>query len=154
MNIKDNLFTDEWGVTYTNDGRTLMYVDSNRFTCEEYSIPEGVEEVMENAFLMIGSRLRKVHFPSTLRRLGCNTFLRYPLVELELPEGLTEVPDYMCEGCCELKRVVLPSTIKMIMHGAFNCCKQLQEINLPESIEDIDGSALRFLEANYIATET
>ena len=134
--------TDEWGVTYSNYGRILKDVDSTKFTCEEYVIPEGVE-VIEGSFCMTGSKLRKVHLPSTLRRMEVNTFIDCPLEELELPEGITEVPDYMCEGCRELKKVVLPSTIKTLMRGAFNCCEQLQEINLPDSIEFIEGSAFR-----------
>jgi hypothetical protein len=98
---------------------------------------------MDDAFLMNSAKLRKIHFPSTLRELGCNTFLRYPLEELELPEGVIEVPDYMCESCCELKEVVLPSSIKGIRHGAFNCCTKLQVMNLPDSIEFIEGSSFR-----------
>lgn len=140
---KHEQYTDEWGVTYCDYGRTLMRVDSQRFTCVEYAIPEGVERVMDDAFLMKNAKLRKIHFPSTLRELGCNTFLRYPLEELELPEGVIEVPDYMCESCCELKEVVLPSSIKGIRHGAFNCCTKLQVMNLPDSIEFIEGSSFR-----------
>ena len=139
--------TDEWGVTYSNYGRTLKHVDPSLFTCEEYTIPEGVEEVIDDAFLMRDSKLRKILFPSTLRKMGCNTFLKHPLVELELPEGLIEVPDYMCEGCRELKRIVLPSTVKRVMHGAFNCCEQLYEINLPDSIDHIAGSVFRHCES-------
>ena len=125
--------TDEWGVTYSNYGRILKDVDSVQFTCEEYVVPEGVE-VIDGSFCMTSSKLRKVHLPSTLRRMEVNTFIDCPLEELKLPEGITEVPDYMCEGCRELKKVVLPSTIKTLMRGAFNCCEQLQEINLPDSI--------------------
>ena len=131
----DEQYTDEWGVIYCNNGRVLKDVNPLLFTCEEYSVPEGVEVVMDDAFLMKNPQLRKIHFPNTLRKLGGNTFLRYPLAELELPEGITEVPDYMCESCYELKKVVLPSTVKSIMHGAFNCCEKLQEIYLPDTLQ-------------------
>lgn len=147
MRINKEQFTDEWGVTYSNYGRVLKEVNPQLITCEEYTIPEGVVEVLDNAFLMKDAKLMKIHFPNTLRELGCNTFLRYPLVELELPEGITEVPDYMCEGCQHLKKVVLPSTVKRIMHGAFNCCEQLQQINLPDSIELIGGSVFRYCDS-------
>ena len=42
--------TDMWGVTYGSYGRILKKVDPRLFTCEEYSIPEGVE-IMEDSFL-------------------------------------------------------------------------------------------------------
>ncbi|MBR4389842.1 MAG: leucine-rich repeat domain-containing protein [Prevotella sp.] len=144
---KAELYTDEWGVTYTNGGRTLQEVNPQLFTCEEYTVPEGVEEVMDDAFLMKNPRLRKIHLPSTLRKLGYNTFLCYPLVELELPEGVNEVPDSMCECCKELKKVVLPSTTSRVRIGAFNGCRKLQEINLPDNIEFFEDCAFQGCES-------
>ena len=41
--------TDEWGVTYSADGRVLEHIDPELCTCEEYTIPEGVVE-MEGSF--------------------------------------------------------------------------------------------------------
>ena len=138
--------TDEWGVTYSSYGRILKKVDPLLFTCEEYTIPEGVE-VMDGTFWLTDAKLRKINLPSTLRKMEVNTFIRCPLEKLELPEGITEVPDFMCESCRKLKKVVLPSTIKKIMHGAFNCCMKLQEINLPQNIERIGSGAFRFCES-------
>ena len=74
---------------------------------------------MEGTFGLTNSKLRKIHLPSTLRKMEVNTFIRCPLEKIELPEGITEIPDYMCESCEDLKNVVLPSTIKRINHGAF-----------------------------------
>ena len=137
--------TDEWGVTYSNYGRILKDVNPQLFTCEEYTIPEGVE-IIDGTFGATDTLLRKIHLPSTLRKMECNTFIGCPLEELELPEGITEVPEYMCESCEELKKVVLPSTITEIKIGAFNCCSKLEEINLPESITFIDSGVFRFCE--------
>ena len=139
-------YTDEWGVTYSRDGRVLKNIDPQRFTCNEYTIPEGVE-VIDGSFWLLDATLHKIHLPSTLRKMEVNTFIRCRLEEIELPEGITEVPDCMCEGCRELKKVVLPSTIKQIRVSAFNCCKKLQEINLPDSIEIIEPGAFRLCES-------
>ncbi len=137
--------TDEWGVTYSSYGRILKKVDPLLFTCEEYTIPEGVE-IMEDSFWLTEAKLKKIELPSTLRKMDVNTFIRCPIEEIELPEGITEVPEFMCEGCRKLKKVVLPSTIKEIKGGAFNCCSQLNEINLPESIKSIDDGVFRYTE--------
>ena len=136
-------YTDEWGVTYSGGGRILRDVDRQLFTCEEYTIPEGVE-VVEGSFWWKDCKLRKIHLPSTLRKMDVNTFIDCPLEEIELPEGMTEVPEYMCEACRVLKKVVLPSTIQTIQRGAFSGCYQLQEVNLPESVGFIDEGAFRF----------
>ena len=138
--------TDEWGVTYSNYGRILKEVNAQLFTCEEYTIPEGVE-IMDGTFWMTDVKLRKIHLPSTLRVMEVNTFIRCPLEELELPEGIEEVPEFMCEGCRELRKVMLPSTTKRIMHGAFNCCSKLSEINLPDSIELIESGVFRLCDS-------
>ena len=138
-------WTDEWGVTYSRYGRILKKVEPLLFTCEEYTIPEGVE-IMEDSFWLTDAKLKKIKLPSTLRKMDVNTFIHCPIEELELPEGITEVPDFMCECCRKLKKVVLPSTIEHIMHGAFNCCNQLSEINLPEDIEYIDDGVFRYTE--------
>jgi len=140
------VITDEWGVTYSADGRVLKKVDPELFTCEEYTIPEGVVE-MEGGFFFKDLKLRIVHLPSTLRKMEANAFILCPLEEIALPEGLTEVPEFMCECCKELKKVDLPSTINIIRAGAFNCCKRLSEINLPDTIEWIEQGAFRYCDS-------
>ena len=146
MNRTPETYTDEWGVTYTAFGRILQKVDPDLFTCEEYTIPEGVE-AMADAFWLTDGTLRKIHLPGTLRKMDDNAFIHCSLEELELPEGLTEVPGCMCEGCVELKRVVLPSTIRKIAISAFNCCLKLQEINLPDGIEYVEDATFRYCES-------
>lgn len=139
--MKKRDYTDEWGVTYSDDGRVLSYIDSEKFLCEEYTIPEGVERV-EYAFMMTETKnLRKVHLPNTLRYMCDNMFIDCPIEEIELPEGITEVPGCMCQGIRELKRVKLPSTIKVIRNAAFCQCSNLSEINLPEGLEEIGDDA-------------
>ena len=122
--IYEELYTDEWGVTYSNYGRVLMEVNPQLFTCEEYSIPEGVE-VLEGDFFFKNAKLRKITLPGTLRKMEANAFIHCPLENLELPEGLTEIPEFMCECCRTLKKVVLPSTIKKILaHPTFRVMRQ------------------------------
>lgn len=140
---EDDFYIDEWGVTYSSQGRILKEVNPQLFSCEEYTIPEGVE-IMEGTFWLANVKPKRVVLPSTLQKMECNTFIRCPLKELVLPEGITIVPGCMCERCEELKKVVLPSTIKSIEICAFNCCVKLQEINLPDNIEYVEDGAFRF----------
>ena len=133
--------TDEWGVTYSDNGKALRHIDSDRFICEEYTIPEGVE-VIDFPFMCIeGKHLRKIHLPNTLRHMVDNAFIDCALEELVLPEGMTEIPGCMCENCRELKKVVLPSTLKKIGNAAFCHCKKLEEIVLPDGLEFIRDDA-------------
>ena len=43
--MKHSVFTDKWGVTYSDNGKVLCHIDSDKFLCEEYTIPEGVERI-------------------------------------------------------------------------------------------------------------
>ena len=156
-------YTDEWGVTYSSYGRILKSVDFDLFTCEEYTIPEGVE-VLEGEFWDKGSKLKKIHLPSTLREMDANAFIHCPIEEIELPEDLKAVGDYMCEGCRELTAVMLPSSLEKIKIGAFNCCIKLKDVVLTENISDIEESAFRYCKSlnqivlphklTYISPET
>ena len=133
--------TDEWGVTYSDNGKTLRHIDCKLFACEEYTIPEGVE-VIDFPFMCIeGKHLRKLHLPNTIRYMVDNTFIDCSLEELVLPEGMTEIPGCMCENCHELKRVVLPSTLKKIGNAAFCHCMKLEDIVLPDGLEVIRDDA-------------
>lgn len=97
--MKHSVFTDKWGVTYSDNGKVLCHIDSDKFLCEEYTIPEGVERI-EYAFMMTETKnLRKIHLPSTLRYMCNNTFIDCPIEEIELPEGMTVVAGCMCENC-------------------------------------------------------
>ena len=133
--------TDEWGVTYSSYGRILKSADETFFTCEEYTIPEGVEVMEGDFYFHKRPKLRQIHLPSTLRMMSVNAFIHCPIETIAIPSGVTEISDSMCECCRELKTVRLPSTIKGIGIGAFNGCAKLEEINLPDSIEYIADNA-------------
>lgn len=126
-------YTDQWGVTYSSNGRVLKEVDHDRFACEEYAVPEGVVEIEDNAF-WYAQNLKRIKLPFTLRKMGCNAFIHSAIEDIELPEGIAIVPGCMCENCTELKKVTLPSSVTGIEICAFNCCRQLQEVTLPDSI--------------------
>lgn len=44
-------------------------------------------------------------------------------------------------GCTELKKMVLPETVKIIGHYAFGGCEKLSDIYIPDSVESIDNYA-------------
>lgn len=59
------------------------------------------------------------------------------LVSVQLPEGLTELPDSFFFGCSSLTRVRLPYTLRRIGDHAFYGCTSLKELVLPDVLEDI-----------------
>ena len=65
-----------------------------------------------------------------------------PMLEtVILDEQFTEVPESFLSGASQIKKVILPNTIKIIGSSAFYQCRKLQSINIPESLLTIDESA-------------
>ena len=112
---------------------------------EEIALPDSVEGIGYRVFENC-AKLTRVNYPLnwsyTISRsgtentdsngqifLGCTS-----LKEIEVPEGVTAVPDYAFNGCGELEEVVLPESLTTIGEYAFYDCISLRDINLEEGI--------------------
>ena len=63
------------------------------------------------------------------------------LKEVEIKEGVTEVPYRFLCGCANLENVSLPSTIVKIDDHAFADCPKLKSIELPDRLQSIGNYA-------------
>ncbi len=107
-------------------------------------------------------QLADLHLPSTLTTIGDYALYGTSLKNVEIPAGLTVLPDGVfgeCEqlsevsfpegvtsigfgcfyGCTELTEIVLPASLKKIGKSAFNGCSKLKTIHLGEGIESISA---------------
>lgn len=65
------------------------------------------------------------------------------IVEIDLPDGLTEIPDYAFYSCSQLERVYIPDGVTAIKQSAFQYCTALREVRLPNTLKKIYGNAFR-----------
>ena len=65
----------------------------------------------------------------------------YKITDFEVPEGVTEIPDYAFNGCETLESVTLPDSVESIGNAAFYGCTSLREIEIPESVTFIGDEA-------------
>ena len=66
------------------------------------------------------------------------------LTVVVIPEGVEEIPNNYFKSDyskSQLKKVVLPSTIKSIGYSAFYGCTNLEEVNLPDGLQSIGNYA-------------
>lgn len=63
------------------------------------------------------------------------------LTVVELPEGVTEIPDQVFKTCYDLQKVILPESVKKIGESAFENCSSLKAIEIPLGVEEIDREA-------------
>ena len=103
-------------------------------------IPEGVEEIASVAFWYNDS-LESVTYPSTLRKIGDNSFSNCPkLRSVVLPEGLEEcvVQSFMENKGLEL--IDFPSTLTELGWETFSYCPNLKTVilRMPKVPKDCD----------------
>ncbi len=78
---------------------------------------------------------------------GCKS-----LKTVELPTGLTDVPEDGFENCTSLEYIVIPDRVVGILDAAFKGCASLKYVVLPQKLEFIDQKAFEgctSLEAVY-----
>ena len=108
-------------------------------------IPNGVEEIGEEAFCEYSKLTGKVHIPSTVKKIGGSAFRSWgcvPITHVDLPEGLEIIEEFTFYGCSFLQdTIVIPSSVKQIGDHAFGNCHMLNAIILPAGLEGIQGDA-------------
>lgn len=135
-----NAKMDSYGVLYSADGKKLLHYGIDDVTndmnfgsikqqsLKEYSVPEGVTIICDDAFSDCES-LETIILPSSIKLIGSGAFY----------------------NCVNLESIIIPEGVKSIESYTFNGCSSLQELVLPCSLERIDTSALtnvRGIESN------
>lgn len=65
------------------------------------------------------------------------------LTTIDIREGVQFIGYDAFAGCKNLKKVVLPSTVKYIEEGAFRDCRKLTTINIPARVDSIGHNAFQ-----------
>lgn len=166
--IKDGVlvaYKGAGGVVVIPDGVKAIgdWAFSNNETLTDVVIPEGVTAIGEQAFSYcyelvsvsvpdsvrsIGEyafgdsvRLKDVRIPEGVKSIGHGTFTGTAITEMVVPEGVTAIGSMAFQGCSQLKRVVLPGTLKTIGEEAFWSCEALETLPLPDGLTGIDDFA-------------
>ena len=135
------------GITFTVDGSGLLTaVEGISETNSEVIIPS---EVNGQAVKQIGQDLfrdnpylRKLSIPDgvTLGYRMCSGCAL--LEEVDLPSGITVIPDYAFEGCVSLRSIELPKTLVQIRLEAFSG-SGLESLSAPSSLKEIWSYAFK-----------
>ena len=129
----------------SEDGRCLV-VDGvlNYFApagLTEYSIPEGVTSIGNDAFYNC-SNLLSINLPNNVTSIGESAFKNcYKLTYINLPDSITSIGNYAFYNCSNLLSINLPNSITSIGIQAFFYCSNLTNITIPNSITSIGNQA-------------
>ena len=130
---------DEYGCTYSADGKLLMKANEELTT---YTIKEGTEAICAYAFQNC-EMLENVTLPSSLKVIGIAAFIDCKsLKTVDLPFGLTTIKHDAFSNCMNLKNIVLPDSVTHIEDNIFWHCHSLKRITLPKNLEYMAGNSI------------
>ncbi len=149
-------------VLYSRDMKVLwlfpskLASDSSDGTFDEYTVPEGVEEIRGSFW---GTGLKILNLPTTLKKAGDYAFACNTLTEIELPEGIEylgdrclqrttieselRIPDsvtHIGDNCFDssgFTSIILSPNITTIGDGTFIACRNLHYLEIPEGVTKI-----------------
>ena len=70
-------------------------------------------------------------------------FEKTEIIELIIPNTIIKIDDYAFQYCKKLTKVTLPEGLSVIAYDAFAYCESLKEVTIPSSVERIGGDAFR-----------
>ena len=125
-------WTDEYGVTYSEDGRSLL--SAQDINSIEYTIREGTQIICDHAFDSCTS-LRSIEIPNSVKVIGEASFMYcHSLLCVLIPSSVKVIKDCAFSGCTSLKEVSLQEGLTSIGGSAFSHCESLKIIYIPESV--------------------
>jgi hypothetical protein len=142
---------DENGITYSKDGRRLIYGKN----MEEYDVKTGTVVICNEAFYQC-LRLKRVRLPKELKYIGNDVFKEcIHLEKIDLNFGLKNIGNSAFRSCTKLSEISFPDSIEAIGSSAFVGCRRLVELILPNSIKNIGAQAFScpFLEKVSLPNE-
>lgn len=101
-------------------------------------IPEGTTIIAEDAFR--GKPILSVQIPDSVQVIGARAFAETALEEIILPRSLKFLQCKTFYNCKKLHRVVLPEGLIGIGKDVFECCSELKELTVPDSVRYLYGS--------------
>ena len=140
-------------------------IDNNAFDgctmLSNVTLNEGLTKIGEHAFantaiteialpasLTSGSypfnncqKLKTIHFTEGTKTLLPGLYRNSAVETVDIPEGITELPSDLFNGCKQLTSVTLPSTLRTIGRYAFADCVKLESVDVPQSVKKIEARA-------------
>ncbi len=128
-----------------SDGLTTLknYTFQNCANLQSITIPDTVTK-LETRIISGCTGLTKINLPLSLTNSGGSTdgpFANSAIVSVNIPEGMTRIPNYTFGSATKLEQVTLPSTLEEIGNYAFYGCSGLKSIKLNEGLTTIGSHA-------------
>jgi len=119
-----------YGIKQLGDG---MFLGCERLS--NVKLPNTLKEISVDIFSKCMS-LKRITIPDSVKEIGDRAFSESGLENIEIPGEVQTLGKYAFSGCKHLKKVVIRGEKLLgISRGAFAGCEELEEINIPDSVE-------------------
>ena len=132
------------------EGRTVVGIEKIRSSdLTELILPEGLEWI-EGRNAIECQRLKRIEFPSTLKRISGEDVFWYtpwpghPLHNLDFNEGLEEIGEDALKGTLNIRSITLPSTLRDLGDGFLRYGLGCGWLALPEGLERLPGQFMSY----------
>ena len=118
---------------------TLQAIETGAFqgsALKSIDIPDSVESISSYAFEGCKA-LTKVHIGNKLAYISEEAFANCGLESISIGSGTKEIGRLAFSDNQKLKEVSIPKNVVKIQYGSFKNCKQLETIELPETLESL-----------------
>ncbi len=153
--IEKNAFADAINLITVSIPSTVKSIGNTAFAnctwMETIEIADGVETIGNGVFMAVGTKvsqwgdlakhpLPKITLPSSVKSIGIQCFYNCAASEINLNEGLTELPIMALSGT-NISSIVIPSTVTTIGVECFNWSPNLTEVTIGKSVTNINDNA-------------
>ena len=141
--VGTNTFSDTaW---YDNQPDGVVYLGNVAYKYKGEMPEDTTIELMQGTTGIAGSafyeqeNLSHVIIPSTVKTIEWGAFKSTGLLELIVPDGVTNIDIFAFDGCKRIRNIYLPDSVKAIGARAFENCLALENVRLPQTIEYFGG---------------
>lgn len=127
-------------VIYTKDMKKII-VSVQDNSNGDYSIPSGVQEIGENAFM--STDYTGITIPDTVTKIDKNAFSNcQSLQKVYIPDSVTDIEEGAFSGCFEISNLHISNNITVLNKNVFNDCSEVKDLTIPDSVKKIYTGAL------------
>jgi hypothetical protein len=125
-------FTIPDGITEIGE---YAFLDCTSLT--SINIPNGVTKIGKGAFRDCRS-LTSINIPASVTEIGVSAFLKCSsLTSINITDGVTGIGEYAFLDCTSLTSINIPSSVTEIGEGTFRDCTSLTSISIPDAVTKI-----------------
>lgn len=114
------------------------------FECglKEVVLPLDLESLGNSAFA--SCPLKEITFPSSLKSMGSSVFEYCSLAKVNFAEGFScNISDFVFDSCRDLEEIAIPESVQEIQNNAFFNCSNLMKITIKGVATYVDSDAFR-----------